>query len=30
VNIPQPVEGDESLPPFDLTGLIGRMRGSWK
>ena len=30
MNSPQPVEGDESLPLFDLIGLVGRLTGSRK
>ena len=30
VNIPQPVDGDESLPLSDLIGLIGQPPGSRK
>jgi hypothetical protein len=30
VNIPQPVEGDESSTSSGLIGLAGRMRGSRK
>ena len=30
MNIPQPVDGDESFSSFELIGLLGRLRGSRK